>query len=126
MRLIALLRNAERPSPAWVAPFNQLLTGERGGVIVAEEDGRLLGAITYSFNIAIRYGGEYAQIEELIVDPAARGRSLGRLLVEAAIAAARTRGCAEIGLYGVNPDNVPFYARFGFEAVGPEVRLDLR
>lgn len=108
--------------------FDLLLDGVRGQVIVAEEDGELLGLASVTYNLAMRYGGEYCQLEELVVDPAARGRKVGALLVDAAIENARQRGCAEIGAYLVatTEHNRPFYEKFGFEAVGTEMRRVLR
>ena len=112
---------------AWDTVFEQLLTGERGTVVVAEEDGAVLGLATVSYNLAIRYAGEYCQLEELIVDPEARGRNVGALLMEAAVAKARQRGCAEMGLYLVErtEGNRPFYEKFGFRYVGSEMRQRL-
>ena len=108
--------------------FDRLLDGVRGQVLVAEDDGELLGLASVTFNLAMRYGGEYCQLEELVVDPAARGKKVGALLVEATIESARGRGCAEIGAYLVEATehNRPFYEKFGFEAVGTEMRQVLR
>jgi GNAT superfamily N-acetyltransferase len=107
--------------------FDQLLDGVRGQVIVAEDDGELLGLASVTYNLAMRYGGEYCQLEELVVDPAARGKKVGALLVEAVIANARARGCSEIGAYLVaaTEHNRTFYEKFGFEAVGTEMRQGL-
>jgi len=118
---------AEARVSAWSATFRALLDGSRGEVLVADEAGGLLGVVTFSYNLAIRYGGEYAQLEELIVDPAARGRRLGGLLVEAAIERARIRGCREFGLYLVEATerNRPFYEKYGFRHVGTELRQRL-
>jgi GNAT superfamily N-acetyltransferase len=71
--------------------------------------------------------GEYAQLEELIVDPAARGKNVGGLLVETAVERARTRGCPEFGLYllEATEHNRPFYEKVGFEHVGSEMRQRL-
>ena len=104
--------------------FDRLLDGVRGRILVAEDDGELLGLASVTFNLAMRYGGEYCQLEELVVDPAARGKQLGARLVEAAIGQAKARGCAEIGAYLVaaTEHNRPFYEKFGFEAVGTEMR----
>lgn len=109
------------------AVFQALLTRERGQILVAEEDGMLLGSASVTFNLAMRYGGEYCQLEELIVDPAARGKKLGGLLLEATIAEARARGCAEYGLYLVewSKDNQPFYEKYGLKTVGEEMRMPL-
>ena len=110
---------------AAAASFRRLIEGERGAVIVAEEDGVVLGQISVSFNLAIRYPTGYAQIEELVVDEAARGKRAGAILVEAAIDLGRSRGLDEIGLYP-REETRPFYERLGFGYVGVELRQALR
>ena len=74
------------------AVYRDLVTSTRGSVIVFEVDGEVLGVITSSYVSAIRYGGEYARLEELIVDDKARGTGAGMALLKAAIAEARRRG----------------------------------
>ena len=81
------------------AIFQKLISNERGSLIVAEENSRVLGMASVSFNLALRYSGEYAQLEELIVDPDARGKNVGGLLVEETLKRAKLRGCKEFGLY---------------------------
>lgn len=127
LSLIAKLTGRE-PQDEWSAVFGQLLTEDRGAVLVAEEDGVVLGIATVSYNLAIRYSGEYCQLEELIVDEAARGKNVGQMLVEATVENARKRGCAEMGLYLVERTggNRPFYEKCGFEFVGSEMRQALR
>ena len=49
----------------------------RGAVLLVEDETVILGLITFSYNFAIRYSGFYAQIEELVVDEAAREIALG-------------------------------------------------
>lgn len=108
--------------------FDLLIASERGAIRVAERDGELLGVATVSFNIAIRYGGTYGQLEELFVSPDARGLNLGARLVQATIDAAREAGCAEMGLYLVNgrtEHNKPFYEKLGFATIGDEMRQPL-
>ena len=114
-------------TPGWSSVFGELLGGTRGEVIVADEAGTLLGVLTVSYNLAIRYAGEYAQLEELIVDPAARGKNVGGLLVDSAVQRARTRGCAEFGLYLLEETerNRPFYEKYGFRRIGSEMRQRL-
>ena len=126
LELLSLLQG--RPSQAdWAPVFRELLTRERGQVLVVDEDGVLLGSASVTFNLAMRYGGEYCQLEELIVAPEARGRNLGGLLLEATIAEARARGCAEYGLYLVEhtTHNRPFYEKYGLRTVGDEMRMTL-
>lgn len=121
---IRSLRGMDAIDPAWEGVFDALMSRERGEVLVADEDGTLLGAATMTYNLAIRHGGEYAQIEELFVDPAARGKNVGGLLVTGLVDAARARGCPDIGLYLIarTTHNRPFYERYGFEVIGDDMR----
>lgn len=111
----------------WESAYDALVEGGRGEVLVAAEADQILGVVTVSDNLAIRYAGEYCQLEELIVDPAARGKNVGGMLVEAAISAAQRRGCAEMGLYLLDrtEGNRPFYEKYGFSHVGREMRRPL-
>ena len=109
---------------AWRSALPGLLGSDRLRVLVVEDGDGVVGLISFSFNQALRYAGEYCQIEELIVDPRGRGRNLGALLVRSAIEAARARGCLEIGLYA-REETRAFYEKLGFGYRGPEVRLAL-
>ena len=115
---------SSKQGPPLTEIFEQLLTKARGQIVVAEEGGVILGMVTVSYNLAMRYGGEYCQLEELIVTPAARGKKLGGLLVQKVIDNAKNRGSAEIGLYLVETTehNRPFYEKYGFVALGTEMR----
>ena len=123
LALIATLTGKESQI-GWEETFNELLNGMRGEILVAEEAGIILGTVTISYNLAIRYSGEYCQLEELIVDGKARGKNAGGLLVQAAIASAKKHGCVEMGLYLIESTegNRPFYEKYGFEYVGSEMR----
>mgnify|MGYP000191560241 FL=1 len=125
--MIAALTSREA-APGWPATFDTLIEQSRGEILVADDGAAgLAGLATVTYNLAIRYGGEYCQLEELFVDPGARGRNLGGLLIEAVLARARARGCAECGLYLLphTEENRPFYEKYGFEAVGAEMRQKL-
>jgi GNAT superfamily N-acetyltransferase len=54
--------------------------------------------VTSSYAPAIRHGGIYARMEELIVDDKARGTGAGMTLVKAAIEEAKRRDCSLITL----------------------------
>ena len=122
LELLKLLNDATPEGALQV--FDLLLTKERGAVIVAEHEGQVIGTAAVSYNLAARYAGEYCQLEELIVDPQARGLNASGALVEATIARARDRGCAEYGLYLVShtEHNQTFYEKYGFVKVGSEMR----
>ena len=56
-----------------------------------------------------------------------RGLKAGGALIEAMLAVARERGCAEVGLYLVETTthNRPFYEKYGFRTIGDEMRQTL-
>jgi len=107
-------------SSAARATYRDLLTSDRGSVIVFEIDGEVLGVVTCSYATAIRYGGNYARMEELIVDDRARGTGAGKILVNAAMAEARRRGCGLMTLYAREHTRA-FYEKAGFRYIGPEL-----
>lgn len=113
-----------RDVPARAASYRRMLESERGFVLVAEEAGAVLGVISVSINLAIRFDTAYAQIEELVVDGAARGKQAGAILVRAAMEEARRRGCEEMGLYP-REETRAFYEKLGFRYVGVELRQRL-
>ena len=119
--------SGSRNTPAAGDVFEQLIGGDRGRIILAQEADVILGMATVSYNLAIRYGGEYCQLEELIVDTAARGKNVGGQLVQRTIEQARERGCAEYGLYLLESTehNRPFYEKYGFKVIGTEMRQRL-
>ena len=107
--------------------FSKLISNERGCLVIAEENGIVLGMASISFNLALRYNGEYCQLEELVVDQDARGKNVGGLLIEETLRLAKKRGCKEFGLYLLESTkhNQPFYEKYGFVIIGEEMRQSL-
>jgi GNAT superfamily N-acetyltransferase len=95
--------------------------------VIAEENGKILGMASISFNLALRYNGEYCQLEELVVDQEARGKNVGGLLIEETLRLAKNRGCKEFGLYLLESTkhNQSFYEKYGFVVIGEEMRQSL-
>jgi len=106
------------------AVYRDLLTGERGNAVVLEIAGEVLGVVTFSYVPAIRYGGLYARMEELIVDDRVRGTGAGVMLVKAAIAEAQRRGCGLMTLYAREHTRA-FYEKAGFRYIGPELHYPI-
>jgi ribosomal protein S18 acetylase RimI-like enzyme len=105
---------------------------ERGDILVAEAGGRLAGAVSYyppASSPAEAAASEwwwwpydYAYFRALAVDPALRGRGIGRALIDACIARARAGGARGIALNTapVMAVAVALYERLGFARVrGP-------
>ena len=107
--------------------FSEVISNKRGSLVIAEEEGKILGMASISFNLALRYNGEYCQLEELVVHQEARGKNAGGLLIKETIRLAKDRGCKEFGLYLLESTkhNQSFYEKYGFIKIGYEMRQSL-
>lgn len=87
-----------------------------GHVLVATADGVVGGVALVSFLFTLEHGGPAAWLDELYVDDARRGRGIGAMLVDAALAVARARGCVALDLEVEegHDDAERLYARLGF------------
>jgi len=91
--------------------------------IVAITDNRVVGSVVYNRPGSADHPllpADWAFFRALAVDPAWAGQGIGRRLVEACIARARSQGGAGIGLNvaDVNEIAVCLYRRMGFTMVG--------
>jgi GNAT superfamily N-acetyltransferase len=89
---------------------------------VAEADGQIIGAGAMSTNYGLEVG-LYAELEDLYVTPAWRGRGVASSLIDAILKEARARGCADVQVVltaqaQANTNLVKWYARRGFSATG--------
>lgn len=77
-----------------------------------------VGVCGLRYRFAVWTGSEDCCLEDLFVDPDARGSGLGRALVEAAFGRARERGCArmELDANEANGAAVALYRSLGFES----------
>ena len=107
--------------------FETIVAGRYGRVLLACEDELALGMASISFNYALRYDGRYAQLEELIVDPVARGKKCWWALGRRGFKDGSRWGCKEFGLYLLESTkhNQPFYEKYGFGVIGHEMRQSL-
>jgi len=99
-----------------------------GAILVAEAAGAIVGVLSVSWQRALHVPGRYATIQDLWVDPEWRSRKLGAELVEALAGLCREQGVAriEVGLpresFAAIAATEGFYARNGFEQLGPRMR----
>ena len=96
----------------------QLLGDPAHQVLVAEEDGRVVGYVNANFRPQLHHLAPVGTIDELVVDEAWRGRRIGEQLVEAVLEEARRRGAdtVEVMTHERRERARDFYRRCGFEA----------
>src|SRR6059036_1471774 len=71
---------------------------ERGRILIAIERGRPVGLAALSFVWPLEHGGRSSWLEELYVQPAARGRGIGTRLLHAALRVAAESGAVAVDL----------------------------
>ncbi|HEV2531304.1 GNAT family N-acetyltransferase [Phenylobacterium sp.] len=64
--------------------------------LVAEVDGRLIGLTHYLFHRSTTAIAPICYLQDLFTSDGARGKGVGRALIEAVYAAARTAGCPRV------------------------------
>jgi len=99
-----------------------LALAETGEIVVADAGDRLAGAVAYMPPHAPKaefFDAGWPLMRMLAVDPAFRGRGIGRQLTEACIERARRDGCAAIALHTAPIMEVALamYLRMGFAFV---------
>ena len=130
--VIALLENfpsdPEIPHLDWQDArnvYSDLVANTHGLILLSEENGSLAGLITLSFPLVLRFGGEYALVEDFIVDKKFRGQGIGRPLLQAAFKEARDRGCREVQVNGASDVGLPVYIRNGLHEAGKHLKMQL-
>src|SRR5438128_311742 len=120
--LVAQLREHRVQTPeAKIASAIQglLRHPERGRILVAVGEGRPVGVAALSFARPLEYADRSAWLEELYVEPAARGRGIGTRLLRAALRVAAEAGATVVDLE-VEADHqraARLYAREGFRSL---------
>jgi ribosomal protein S18 acetylase RimI-like enzyme len=120
----------ELTEPVFEAFFTEQLGRRDAMLLVAELDGAVVGYAFVRMESASleELRGAGAWLHDLYVDPAARGMAIGRLLVHAAIDAARGLGSDSLML-SVSPRNKPAQRLFeatGLRATMVEMRMELK
>jgi GNAT superfamily N-acetyltransferase len=89
-------------------------------VLVAWSNGEPAGLAHLHVAPAIEHDGAVAKLGALVVDEKHRGRGVGRALVSATEAAARSSGCVQLFLTTAEhrSDAHAFYEHLGFERTG--------
>jgi GNAT superfamily N-acetyltransferase len=99
------------------ASVDRLIGRDDTEFLLAAADGAPAGVAQLRYRWSVWWEAEDCWLEDLYVDPSARGTGLGRALVEAVLDRARTRGCRRVEL-DVNTGNTAarrLYESAGFE-----------
>lgn len=107
-------------------PLTHLVEGADTVLFLARVDGAIVGSLTLAFYRIPT--GMKAWIEDVVVDDAARGHGVGRLLNDAALDEARRRGAKNVSLTSRPSREAAnrLYQRIGFEPRDTNVyRYDL-
>ena len=83
--------------------------------LLAEEEGRAIGLLSYSIRPNLYHAGDACLIEQLIVREGARGRGVGGALMEELFQRLVAHRCVELSV-SVMPDNrraISFYKSHG-------------
>ena len=113
-------QDSYRDWPAMCAIVSKASTlSDSGEVIVAESDGRLAGGVAYVGPNAVKapfFDPAWPVIRMLVVDPACRGKGIGRALTDECIARAQRDRAPIIALHTspIMAVALPMYLRMGF------------
>ncbi|WP_447595336.1 GNAT family N-acetyltransferase [Aquipseudomonas campi] len=99
------------------ARLAQLLAHPDERLLVAEDEGRVLGFISLHFIVQLALPGDFCRISYFCVADEARSLGIGAALEQAAERLARERGCDRIELHCASrrSDAHRFYFRQGYE-----------
>jgi GNAT superfamily N-acetyltransferase len=114
--------------PCYRKAFDAIAGDPNNLLMVAELDHRVVGVFHLTFIQYVAYrGGLVAQIENVVVSPALRGRGIGEVMMRWAIDEARRRGAYRVQLTSnkVRERAHRFYERLGFVASHAGLKLAL-
>jgi len=90
---------------------------ETGTILVLREADGIVGMVSLLYTVSTFLGGRVALLEDMVVEPAQRGKGRGGEIVQGAIEHARKAGCRRITLLtdGHNMAARKFYETVGFQ-----------
>jgi ribosomal protein S18 acetylase RimI-like enzyme len=119
----------DAPLPdSYYAAFDEIDRDPRCELVVAEEDGVVVGAMQLTVLTHLSFqGSKSLQLENVHVAAARRSRGVGGRMMEWAIERARREGCDRVQLTTnkLRPDAHRFYERLGFVASHEGMKLKI-
>ena len=93
----------------------RFLKSEGAGILLAEETGKMIGLLSFTLRPNLFHAADSGLIEDLIVRASARGRGVGKALMDALLDRLQANGCAEVSV-STMADNIQaqrFYRSHG-------------
>jgi ribosomal protein S18 acetylase RimI-like enzyme len=117
--IVALIRELAAAggdsSPVTEETVTAYLASPGSKVLLAEEEGRVVGLLSFSVRLDLYHGAPSGMIDELVVHGADRDRGVGSALVSEVLRRLEAMGCAEASVTTM-PDNegaLRFYRSHG-------------
>ena len=120
--------NHTRNTDDYRRAFSQIQATTGHELLVAEEEGRVIGTMVLIIVPSLAHGGlPWAGIENMFVDSGYRRLGIGKLLMDSAARRAKEAGCYKIQLISdkKREEAHKFYRELGFKASGHGFRLYL-
>ncbi|KAG8345080.1 Acetyltransferase (GNAT) domain [Trypanosoma vivax] len=94
-------------------------------VFYSTSEGRVISCASLMIQPKFTRGGRaVGHIEDVVVDPAYRGKGLGKAIIESLCEISRARGCYKV-ILDTSESAVSFYEKLGFRMHERQMRLDL-
>jgi GNAT superfamily N-acetyltransferase len=122
-------KGGDTVAPEYVQAFAQMQQMPGNRILLAEQDGRIVGALQLMFLPGLsRRGATRAFIEAVRVASNLRGKTIGTQLMKHAIAEARAAGCKLVQLTSDKRRTRAhlFYRRLGFDQSHVGFKLELK
>ena len=128
-RVVALLQELSLDEPreqsegplleSYVSAFHHIEANPRHRLLVAEDEGRVVGTVTLMIVPNLSYRGQpWAHVDNVAVDRASRSKGIGEALMRYTVEEARRAGCYKLSLTSNKrrAEAHRFYRRLGFSA----------
>lgn len=86
----------ELPAAQYDLTWQRIMDGESIFALIAEQDGAPVGLAHYMYHPSTWTDGPYCYLQDLYVDPAARGGGVGRALIERLYEIAGEAGASQV------------------------------
>jgi GNAT superfamily N-acetyltransferase len=94
-----------------------MLNNERGCILVVEVENRVVGMCTGQLVVSTAQGGPSVLVEDMVIQPAHRGKGFGRFLLDAMTSWAKEQGASRMQLLADrnNEPGLAYYAHLGWQ-----------